>query len=106
MKIGIVLALFSIIIFACGAGGPEGPANYNNDEAKKLFKRYCSTCHGIDGKMGLNGAKDLALSTLNYDQRVILISNGKGAMNGFKGMISDEEIAQLAKYSLNFKNPE
>lgn len=90
---------------ACGSEN-SGPANYTEAEGKKIFKKYCVACHGADGKMQMNGAKDLRLSVLNYPDRVNLVKLGKGAMTGFEGILSEEEIALAAKYSMSFKNPE
>ena len=101
MKIFSVSLLFTIVFFAC-AGAPEGPKEYSEASAKKLYKQYCVTCHGMDGKMALNGAKDLTKTILPYDERIVLVTNGRGAMTGFKGIMTDSEIEQVTKYSMSF----
>ena len=102
MKITIVSIFLIIVLYACG-GGKEGPANYDVAAATKLFKKYCMVCHGMDGKLGLNGAKDLTVCPLGFDQRVTLIADGRGAMTPFKGILSESEIEQVAQYTLNLK---
>jgi len=69
---------------------------------EELFSKHCKLCHGIKGNLQLNGAKDLALSTLSIEERIALIKNGKGAMTPFKKVLSKEEIARVAKYSKTF----
>lgn len=98
MKILVVLFTVITCTLACG-GGTEGPANYVEADAKKIFKRTCLVCHGADGKLALNGAKDLTKTVMMYEERVAIITNGRGAMTGFKGILTEEEIAQVAKYS-------
>lgn len=69
-----------------------------------IFKQYCVLCHGADGKLGTNGAKDLSLSVLDKAQRIEMIRNGKGLMTPFKEILSDEEIEAVATYTLTFKS--
>jgi cytochrome c6 len=71
------------------ASKPEGSA---------VFKKYCVACHGIDGKLAMNGAKDITLSTLNIAERVAHIANGKGIMPPFKDVLSPEELQAVAEY--------
>ena len=72
--------------------------------ATDLFKMHCVVCHGIDGKMQMNGAKDLSLSTMSTEERIIRIKNGKGLMTPFKGILSDEEINKLAEFTHTFNH--
>ena len=102
MKISIVSIFIIIVLYACG-GGTEGPANYDEVAAKKIFKKYCMVCHGMDGKLGLNGAKDLTACPLDFQSRVLLVTNGQGAMTPFKGILSEDEIEQVAQFTLNLK---
>jgi len=105
MKFLVVLLPIIALILACG-GNADGPANYTAEAGAKVFKLYCSSCHGIDGTMQMNGAKDLRLSILTYAQRVELVKNGKGAMTPFGNILSEEEIAMSAKYSMSFTKSE
>lgn len=77
-----------------------------DDEAtvgKKTYTQYCVTCHGANGKMGLNGAKSLPESQLNLDERVAIITNGRNAMQAWKGTLSPEQITAVAKYTTTLK---
>ncbi|MBX2814912.1 MAG: c-type cytochrome [Saprospiraceae bacterium] len=72
-------------------------------DGEKIFRTYCVTCHGIDGKMGLNGAKDLGLATTTVEERIEQVTNGKGLMTAFEGILTPEEIEAVAQYTLQFK---
>jgi uncharacterized membrane protein SirB2 len=58
----------------------------------------CASCHGLDGTMGVSGAKDLTKSTLSHAEKVTMITNGKGLMAPFKGRLTEEEIEAVATY--------
>ena len=70
-----------------------------------IYKTRCVTCHGMDGAMGNNGAKNLIVSEMPINDRLKVIRNGKGGiMPAFKTLLSQEEILAVAQYSLRF-NP-
>jgi len=64
----------------------------------QIYNAACVDCHGVDGKMGLNGAKDLTVSALSHEEKINIITNGKGLMSPFKGRLSEEEIEAVATY--------
>lgn len=70
--------------------GPDG---------KAIYKQYCVTCHGANGRMQLNGARDFTESELNLEQRIAVITNGKNMMASYKGLLSAEEIRAVARYT-------
>lgn len=70
----------------------------SNINGQELFNASCTSCHGTDGKLGLMGAKDLTQSTMDINERIEIIKNGKGAMTPFNGMLSDEQINAVAVY--------
>ena len=115
MKTQLFFLLVSMGIFmSCGGGSSEKPepttkkevaeAPVDNKAAgEKIFRTYCITCHGIDGKLGLNGAKDLALSEITMEERITQVTKGKGLMTPFEGILTEEQIKQVAEYTLSFK---
>ena len=68
-----------------------------------IFTQRCVVCHGPDGKLGNNGAHDLSKSNLNVNGRVYLVTNGLGKMPAFKGQLTEQEIEQVAAYSLTLR---
>jgi cytochrome c553 len=74
----------------------------NSDTALKngeaIYNVACVACHGKDGKLGVGGAKDLTASILSHEEKVEMITNGKGLMTPFKGQLSEQEIEAVASY--------
>ena len=86
------------VCFACGGGEKQGAGSAGSGEA--IYKKYCVTCHGIDGKLGLNGSKDLTISKLTEAERVLQVTKGKNTMTPFEGILSPEEIKAVAAFSM------
>lgn len=74
-------------------------------DGKTVFKQHCITCHGANGQMGLNGAKNLKESILPMADRINLIKQGKGVMPAFAAQLSEKKIKAVAEYSMKF-NPD
>ena len=70
----------------------------SNFDTEKKYKMLCATCHGFDGKMKVNGAKDLTASQITLEESVAQLYFGKGLMTPFKGILNDSEIVAMAKY--------
>jgi len=67
-------------------------------DAKGKYKMFCAACHGFDGALGVNGAKDLTISKLSIEESVAQVYFGKGLMTPFKGLLKDHEIVAVSKY--------
>lgn len=102
VKYTIIIVSFVLLAIniSCSGGSSK---SLNNEEVTKLWKQNCALCHGNDGRLGVNGAKDLRLSELDIPARVNIITNGKGKMIGFKNSLSQEQIKSLAEFTLTFK---
>ncbi len=97
-----------LLCMACGsaeeqvssraAAAQSSSANLTPD-GRAIFRKYCVTCHGADGKLGLNGAKDLTASVLTPDERINIITNGKKVMIPFNEVLTPEEIKAVAEYT-------
>jgi cytochrome c5 len=61
-------------------------------------KLNCAICHGQDGKLMLNGAKDLTASTLSRADIEHQILNGKNAMPAYKDALTPEQLKSLTDY--------
>ena len=99
MKKILILSVFAIITFSCA----DKKAKTLGVDGRKVFKQNCVVCHGLDGKLGANGSKDLALSKMSLDERKAIIKNGKGAMVGLGSLLEPEEIAAVAEYTTKLK---
>ena len=77
------------------------PASENSPQVvdgKSVFESHCVNCHGADGQLGLMDAPNLTTSELDAAARIEIISNGKGAMQPFGGVLTEEEIQAVATY--------
>ena len=89
-----------ILFLACGDAAQQGPI-----DAKSIFEKKCSLCHGNDGKLQLAQASDLSISKLSLEERINIISNGKNTMAPFKVVLSEEEIKAVALYIEQLRIP-
>lgn len=67
-------------------------------DGKTVFERNCISCHGADGTAGVAGAADLSISGLDMNSKVEIIRNGKGSMQPFGGVLTEEEVQAVASY--------
>ncbi|WP_235297849.1 c-type cytochrome [Portibacter marinus] len=99
MKIKILFtALIVGATIACGGGD-----SVNTEVAMPVWKTHCQLCHGADGKLGLNGAKDLTASTLSLEERIATITNGRNTMIAYESILTPEQIEEVAKYTMTLK---
>jgi mono/diheme cytochrome c family protein len=106
----IIPALIVVIItLSCGSkentpsqdvAGTSKPAV----DGAKVYKQNCELCHGPDGKLGANGSKDLTVSELDLNERIAMITKGKGVMMAFENILTLSEIKAVAEYTMTLKN--
>lgn len=67
---------------------------------QETYEKQCSRCHGIDGTLGMSGAKNLSETNLSAADMIPIITNGSslGVMPAYKGILSEEEIKNVAEY--------
>ena len=111
IKISLLGCIFMLFTYACTPssddsipkkGHPIGDPSFKPD-GLAVFRKNCVTCHGVEGNLGLNGAKDLTKSVLTKAERLAIITNGKGMMTPFKALLSTEEIDAVAAYTITLK---
>lgn len=66
--------------------------------AGEIYRKFCVNCHGEAGNMAKFNAADLTTSTMGMQERIAIITNGKGLMAPYKDDLSAEEIEALAVY--------
>lgn len=99
MKYLITCVVVLILLLGC-AGGSVGASDGVAD-GQKLYQKYCVTCHGVNGGMQLNGARDLRESALGLEERISVVTNGRKLMAAYKGILSAEEIRAVAAYTMS-----
>ena len=101
-----MLKYFTLILFVAGiiACASKSDSNASSTpDGMAIYKQYCILCHGGNGKLGLNGSKDITVSLLSEAERVVLITNGKNTMTPFGGILSPEQIKAVAAYTMTLK---
>ena len=104
------LVLIGIIILSslqsCGEGNEpvENTPKSPQEEAKDLYTLNCASCHGMDGKLGGSGSKDLSKSILSDSEMIEIITNGKNNMPAMKEVIQDPaKIKNVAEFVKNLR---
>lgn len=103
---GLTLAA---LLIGCGSpddsGAVEDPGRVVSEvEARALYIRKCSLCHGEDGTLMASKSPDLSVSTMTLAERVALITYGKGTMPAQKGILNKAEITAVARYIDRFRD--
>lgn len=79
--------------------GGEGVAG--SVDASGLYETNCAACHGAAGEGGIAGS--LQGSVFDFEATLDAIANGVGSMPGFSSGLSEDEIRDLAAYSVAFQ---
>lgn len=98
-----IIGCVSINLFSCSSEVKEVKETNSIPDGGELYVQNCAACHGIDGTLGLSGAKDLSQTTLKDTAVQHLILNGKGAMPPFTGMLNDADIKAIVEHISTFK---
>lgn len=103
----VFLCVGSMLFTSCNDGNTKQQntltqTNFQMEkiDARTLYISNCATCHGVDGRLGASGAKNLAETKLLVDEVKQQIITGKGAMPPFGNQLSDEEIQAVSNYIL------
>ncbi|MBL4706162.1 MAG: cytochrome c [Flavobacteriales bacterium] len=104
-----VIGLSTLLFIGCGTGEltvieDNGPTTVTEVDAKKLYNRHCVDCHGMKGDLGLMGAESLVSSSMSFDNRISIITDGSknGKMKPFGiahyGDLNPVEVEAVATY--------
>ena len=99
----LISCFLAAFILACAGKEKPTSGTVSVAEGETVYKKYCIVCHGADGKLGVNGAKDITVSKLTLEEREAQIKKGKNTMTPFEGILSDSQIKSVAAYSLTLK---
>lgn len=108
LRISFLFFLF-FCFYSCSSNSSEKKSKENENGVsknvgKEIYSNYCISCHGVDGKLGVSGAKDLSKSTLTDTMRLEIITNGKNAMPAMKELIhSKKDILAVSEYIKSLK---
>ncbi len=93
-----------VALLACGNTSTSGIDAPPPTEGEMVFNTNCAMCHGRKGDLGMNGAKDLSVSTLSRDEAIALVTNGKGTMMPYGKTLSKKEIEAVVDHVLTLRH--
>lgn len=98
----LIISVILGMLWSCGNN--EKPQSLPSDiSGAALYKTHCSICHGDDGRKGFADARVLPDSELTMEERIQLITNGRGTMMPYRGVLTEEEIKAVAGYTLSLE---
>lgn len=102
------LLIAPVAILACGGAdnAPAAAADTTPVDGRQVFVANCQVCHGEDGRLGLNGAKDLTTSTLSKPEMAAIVKFGRNTMTPFRHILSTAEIDAVVEYVRTMKQAE
>ena len=97
MRFYFFLTMYFVLCYSCS--NPETNTTATTaTSGKNIYQQYCLACHGAKGDLQLNGAKNLTISMLNHQERIVQIKKGKNNMPAYEALLKDEEILAVVKY--------
>ncbi|MBK9147053.1 MAG: cytochrome c [Flavobacteriales bacterium] len=91
-----------LVLFAIACGNAMAPSPADAEVAPKgaqVYKMHCELCHGANGKLGFNEAKDLTASVLSRAEMIAQVTNGKGKMMPYRNVLTAKEIEAVVDYT-------
>ncbi|MBK9983336.1 MAG: hypothetical protein IPP15_13235 [Saprospiraceae bacterium] len=73
----IISFILLAFVIACASKESSSSGAPSVAEGEQVFKKYCILCHGADGKLGINGAKDLTVCKLTQEEREAQVKKEK-----------------------------
>ena len=102
-----ISCILMTLILACGNNsGKESTDPMAELDGKAIYKNYCVNCHGLQGDMGAGGAANLQISALSLEERVIVITKGRNAMQPYESVLKPAQIEAVANFTLTLKENE
>lgn len=99
LRAGVGLVLLWGLL-ACGSA-PDGQAAVaanGKPDGAALYDMYCTLCHGGDGKLGINGAKDLTASALSREEMIAVVTHGRNTMAPFKQVLDPGQVEAVVDH--------
>ncbi len=100
MKIFKLGILFCIGLAFCSWDSIQSEPN--GDKGEEIYNTYCKSCHGKKGGLGLGGAAKLTKSDMSLEERIEVITNGRGKMAPFGAFLSKKEVKAVAEFTESF----
>ena len=108
-KLNSALLFISVYLLAIIVSSCEQPSMVNADtgeaDGEKIYKYYCTSCHGPKGGRKIGKAPDLRKSTLDdAGIRQMIMFGGDKGMVAYQSLIKDEELDALVEHVKSLRN--
>jgi mono/diheme cytochrome c family protein len=106
VRLGGLLLLAALWGSSCGERPQTGTSQHVGSGAADAQRQYimkCAMCHGEQGEPVLLSAGDLRESTMGLEERIAIITYGKGTMPPHKDMLDAATIQGIATYIETFR---
>ena len=94
------------LLMVCVAAASGTALAANVFDGRVVYEQHCSVCHGSDGRGELPGIPDfsrMSRSLMQPDAMVFdTVSNGKGGMPAFRGLLEEREILDVIAFLRTF----
>jgi cytochrome c6 len=87
---------FTLLLFGCQSSNDTTlkkteKQGETSQTGEQLYTTHCTSCHGIDGKLGVSGASDLSKSSLSAKQVSTILLSGRNGMPAMKELLETHE---------------
>jgi cytochrome c553 len=103
LRSALTIAISILILSSCSSEPKSEGGKPSAEEIETVYGFKCALCHGKDGNSLIKIAPNLTESTLDLEQRISIISNGKNTMPPQKDVLDEATILGLAEYVATFR---
>ena len=97
--------LLTLFFVSCDTSTEGVSEDYVSRSGKELYIKHCVVCHGMDGKLGASGSKDLSMSTIDTSAMANIIKNGiNGMPRQGRYFKTEKELANTIEFVISLRN--
>jgi cytochrome c6 len=90
-----------VFVFMLFANEPGSASGAGTSPGARIFSANCATCHGANGEgaLGPQLAGKVVKDFPDEADQIAFVTNGKGSMPAWKGMLTPEQIRLVVEYT-------
>ena len=99
----MLAAAVPVALLLTGCNPPQTRRPDGAPDPRATYSLYCAGCHGEDGRKGEPEARLVGAAHKPAAELRSVIETGRGAMPGWKGRLTEDEIDGLVRYVRQFR---